>query len=240
MNFTQVLDAYRSFNPAGWVAVYRLMPTWLGILSVVLGIVLLLFGGGKAFRIVAGPAGGLVAFLWAPIVAQKFGVPASVNLIAAVAAAGIAAASFALPPVAVFVGFGLPAGFFAGNLAGPNDWMLGFLPGFLAVGTIAAVFTRFIGSVLSSIVGAWMMVIGALAALHSVDGIVAAVANQPWGVLLAAALFAIAGSVYQIFVLPSPEEAERIRMEKARAQLRLQEKRELEARWAKYGITPDE
>ena len=37
MDFTQVLNAYRTFDPAAWVSVYRMMPTWLGIVGVVLG-----------------------------------------------------------------------------------------------------------------------------------------------------------------------------------------------------------
>ena len=239
MDFSHVLAAYRTFNPAGWVSVYRLMPTWLGILSVVLGLVLLLFGGGKAFRFVAAPAGALIGFLWTPVVAEKFGVPLPPNQISLIGAAVLSVSSFVLPPVVVYFGFGLPAGFFAGNLVGPGDWLLGFLPAFLAVGAVAAVFTRYIGGVLSSIVGAWLLVIGALAALHSAGELVNAVASQPWGVILAAALFAVAGSIFQLFVRPSPEEAEKLRIEKAKAKRRAAEKRELEKRWSTYG-TPDD
>lgn len=235
MDYARALDAYRSFDPAGWVAVYRVLPTWIGLLAVLLGAVLLLFGGGKAFRLVAGPAGALVGFLWAPLVAQRFGLPVSSRMVAAVGAAGLGLGGFALPPVAVFFGFGLPAGFLAGNLAGPSDWILGFLPGFLAVGAVSAVFTRFIGSVLSSIVGAWLLVIGALAGLHSAGGLVSAVASQPWGVILAAGLFAVAGSLYQLFVRPSPEESEKLRIERAKEKRRLEEKRALEKRWSTYG-----
>ena len=108
-----------------------------------------------------------------------------------------------------------------------------------AVGAVAAVFTRYIGGVLSSIVGAWLLVIGALAALHSAGELVNAVASQPWGVILAAALFAVAGSIFQLFVRPSPEEAEKLRIEKAKAKRRAAEKRELEKRWSTYG-TPDD
>lgn len=236
MDLPQVLSAYRSFNPAGWVAVYRVMPTWLGIVCVVLGVVLLLVGGGKFFRFVAAPAGAVIGFLWAPVVAARFGVQVPENTVGLIGAAVVAVGSFVIPPVAVFVGVGLPAGFFAGNLAGANDWMLGFLPGFLAVGTVAALFTRWIGAVLASAAGAWMLVIGMLASLHFI-GIVAAVASQPWGVILAALLFAIAGSIYQLFVRPSPEDAEKLKLEKHKAKRRLQEKRALEKRW---GVSPND
>jgi hypothetical protein len=235
VDFTQVLHAYRTFDPAAWVSVYRMLPTWLGLVCVVLGITFLLFGSGRTFRFVAGPTVALIGFVWVPLIAQRFGVLLSPQVLAISAAVLLGAVGVAFPPAALFLGFGLPAGYIAGNLAGPNDWMLGFIPGFLAVGTIAAVFARVIGAVLTSAVGAWILVLGMLAALHRVGGIVAAVANQPWGVLLAAGLFAFAGTVYQLFVRPSPEEAERLRIEKARARRKLEEQRALEKRWSTFG-----
>ncbi len=235
MDFTQVLNAYRTFDPAAWVSVYRMMPTWLGIVCVVLGITFLLFGSGRTFRLVAGPTAALIGFVWVPLIAQHFGVQLSPHVVSITAAVVLGGVGVAFPPAAVFFGFGLPVGYIAGNLAGPNDWLLGFIPGFLAVGTVAAVFTRVIGAVLASLVGAWILVLGMLAALHRVGGIIAAVANQPWGVLIAAALFAFAGAVYQLFVRPSPEQAEKLRMEKARARRKLAEQRALEKRWSTYG-----
>ena len=79
--------------------------------------------------------------------------------------------------------------------------------------------------------GAWLLVIGALAALHQFVGLVATVANQPWGVIIAAGLFALAGSVYQIAVRPSPEEMDKIRGEKEKLKLRKAEQKALERRW---------
>ena len=83
----------------------------------------------------------------------------------------------------------------------------------------------------ASLVGAWLLTIGALAALHQFGGLVTAVASQPWGVLIAAVLFALAGSVYQIAVQPSPEVQERLRSEKERLKLRKAEQKALEKRW---------
>lgn len=230
MDFGQVLSAYRSFDPAGWVALYRVMPTWLGIPCGVLGIVLLLVGGGRLFRVVAAPVGALLGYLWAPLVAARFGVQLPEHTVAVVAALGVGLASFAVPPTAVFVGFGLPAGFAAGDMAGANDWMLGFLPGFLAVGTLAAVFSRWIAAVVASAVGAWLLMMGLLSGLH-VLGVAATVAAQPWGVLLGALLLAIAGSIYQLFVRPSPEDAERLKQQRQKLKQRIVEKRALEKRW---------
>jgi hypothetical protein len=240
MDLHQVLLAYRSFNPAGWVSVYRAMPTWVGILCVGLGITLLLFGGGRFFRLVAGPAGALVGYLWAPIVTLRFGLNLDPDAVATVAAAGLGVAGVSLPASTIFFGVGLPAGFAAGNLAGESDWLLGFFPGFIACGTLAAVFTRHIAAVFSAALGGWILVLGMLSALHRAGGLVAAVASQPYGVLLAAALFAVAGAIFQLFVRPSPEEAARLRVEKMKAKRRAAEKRELDKRWSAYGASKDD
>ncbi len=240
MDLHSVLRTYRTFDPAGWVGTYRAMPTWLGICAVVLGVALLLFGGGRLFRVIAGPIGAVVGFLWAPIVALRLGLTMDPNPLAAGAAATLGVAGFALPASALFMAAGIPAGLFAGDLAGNSDFLLGFIPGFVACGTVAAFFTRQLGSILSALIGAWMLVLGALAALHRVGGVVAAVAAQPWVVVIAAGFFAVAGAIYQLFVRPSPEEAEKIRLEKVRQKKRAEEQRELEKRWAKYGASPSD
>jgi hypothetical protein len=234
VDLAQALEAYRSFNPTLWVGVYRVLPTYLGILFFLAGGALMLFGGGKAFRFIAGPAGAAVGFLWGGLVLARLGlaVPERVASIAFAVVLGLV--GFVFPPGALFFAVGIPMGMLVGQLAGPQDWVLGFLPAFLLCGTAAAVLKRHVGSAVSSTVGAWMMVIGFLAALHQVGGLSASVAQQPWGVILAALFFAVAGSVYQIAVRPSPEEAERLRQEKARVKARAEEKKALERRWANY------
>jgi len=234
VDFQQALGAYRSFDPAGWVGIYRHVPMGAGIVAVAVGVLFLLFGGGKAFRVVAGPLGAVVGFVWAPMVANKFGVTGIDPKLAAGAAIGLGVAGFVFPPVVIFFAFGIPAGLAAGEIAGPSDFLLGFVPACLLVGTLAAAFHRHIGAVAASIVGAWIFLIGMLSSLHQVGGVANAVAAQPWGVIIAAALFAVAGSVYQITVRPAPEEAEKLKMEKARLKRKVAEKKALEKRWANY------
>ncbi|KFE62941.1 hypothetical protein [Hyalangium minutum] len=231
--FIQALKAYQDFNPSGWVGIYRLLPMWGGIVLCALGLIMLLVGGGRAFRLVAGPVGALIGLTFVPLVATKFGINLSdydARLPSAVAAV-LAVVGFLAPPAISFLGIGLPLGVLAGTLAGPQDFLLGFIPTLLIGGLVAAILHRVVSSIVSSTVGAWLFVIGALAALHQFGGLVAAVANQPWGVIIAAGLFALAGSVYQIAVRPSPEEMDRIRAEKERLKLRKAEQRALEKRW---------
>lgn len=227
----QALKAYQSFNPQGWVAIYRLLPMWAGIVCCVLGVGLLLFGGGRAFRAVAGPIGAIMGLAWTTVLASKFGMTEMDPRMPTFAAAGLALVGFLFPPVITFLGVGMPLGLAAGQLAGPSDFMLGFLPASIVGGVVGAILHRIVGSIVASIVGAWVLVIGALAALHQFGGMVTAVASQPWGVIIAAALFALAGSVYQIAVRPSPEEQEKLRQQKERLRLRKAEEKALEKRW---------
>ncbi len=234
MDFATLLDAYRSIDPARWVSTYRMMPMWAGLLSVLLGGALLTLGGGRFFRFVAGPVGAVVGLLWVPVLLERLGLPLPSGPTAAVCALVLGAAGFAYPPSAVFVGLGFPAGLLAGGFAGPRDWLIGFLPAFLGVGCAAMVMSRYVGAVTSSLAGGWLLVLGLLASLHQFGGWVQTAAQRPLGVLAAAALFAIAGSVYQLAVQPSPEEAEQLAFERAKAKRRAAEREALERRWSSY------
>ncbi|HLM45399.1 MAG TPA: hypothetical protein VK458_16115 [Myxococcaceae bacterium] len=228
--YLQALKVYQTFNPSGWVAIYRLLPMWAGIIACAVGLALLLFGGGRLFRVLAGPLGALIGLAWTGVVMTKFGLgmdPRNPTIAALV----LMLLGFLFPPAIVFLGVGIPVGLLGGELAGPGDYLIGFVPGLLLGGLVAAVLHRHVSAILSSLVGAWLLVIGALAALHQFGGLVTAMANQPWGLIIAAGLFALAGSVYQIAVRPSPEEAERQEAERQRLKQRKAEQKALQKRW---------
>ncbi|MFP2963453.1 hypothetical protein ACLEPN_38365 [Myxococcus sp. 1LA] len=226
----QALGAYQTFNPPGWVAIYRLLPMWAGIVCCVAGVTLLVAGGGKMFRVLAGPIGAVLGLLWTPILVMKLGLP-DVTRMATIAAAVLMALGFLLPTAITFLGVGVPLGLLAGQIAGQQDFLLGFAPGFIIGGLVGAMLQRAVAAMVASAVGAWMLVIGALAALHQVGGVVQAVASKPWGVIIAAGLFAVAGAVYQLAVRPSPEEADKLRGERERLKQRQAEQHALEKRW---------
>ncbi len=226
----QALGAYQTFNPPGWVAIYRLLPMWAGVVCSVAGVTLLVAGGGKLFRVLAGPIGAVLGFLWTPVIAMKLGLP-DVARVATIAAAVLMALGFLLPTAITFLGVGVPLGLLAGQIAGQQDFLLGFAPGFIIGGLVGALLQRVVAAVVASAVGAWLFVIGALSALHQVGGVVEAVASKPWGVIIAAGLFAVAGAVYQLAVRPSPEEAEKLRAERERVKQRQAEQHALEKRW---------
>lgn len=232
--FLRALEAYQRFDPAGWVQLFRLFPWWAGALLIAVGVLMMLFGGGKLFRVVAGPIGAGVGFLWAPVVATKIGFAPQAAQARIVATIAIAGMGFLYPPAATFFAFGIPMGMVAGEMAGVNDWMLGFIPGLFFGGVLAMAAHRYIGAIASSLVGAWLLVLGLLALLRPVTALVESVAQQPWGVLIAALLFAVAGGVYQLFVQLSPEAREALKQEKRKAKQKLAENKAIEKRWQNY------
>ncbi|NMO18207.1 hypothetical protein HPC49_11150 [Pyxidicoccus fallax] len=229
----QALKAYQTFNPSGWVGIYRLLPMWGGIVCCVVGVTLLLAGGGRLFRVLAGPIGAGVGLMWTGVVASKLGLSTEMmgGRLPTIVAAVLLALGFLFPPAITFLGLGVPLGLLAGQIAGPPDFLLGFAPGFIIGGLMGALLHRQVSALVASAVGAWVLVIGALAALHQFGGLVTAVASRPWGVIVAAGLFALAGAVYQLAVRPTPEQAEKVTAERERLKQRQAEQRALEKRW---------
>jgi hypothetical protein len=206
--WSAVLDAYQTLEPARWVAVYRELPWWAGALAAALGAFLVVAGGGAAFRLVAAPAGAAMGFVWGPALASRFAVDAPSEAVAWIAAAIICAASFVIPQVAVVVAFGVPAGFVGAHIAGSDRWTLGFLLGLAVGGTIGVLLARPVACISASSVGAWLFVLGALAALQPIAPWAASAARAPWAVILVASAVAIGGSIYQLF-LRRPAQTER-------------------------------
>lgn len=230
----RAFEPYRHLDPIGWVGVYRFLPVWAGIVCAVLGVAMALFGGRQLFRLVAGPLGAVIATVWAAALANRLGFGRQMNQIATVATIGLFGLGLLYPPVVVFFAFGVPAGLIGGQIAGSSDWILGFGPGFFFGGAVGVVLHRPVSAVLSAAVGAWMTVLGVMAALGPMVGAVGWLAANPVAVMSVAGCFALAGSVYQLFVRPSPEQAEAQRQEKAQKKQRQKEEKEREKRWEKY------
>lgn len=231
----QIFEPYRHLDPVGWVGIFRLVPMPAGVALAVCGVVMVLFGGRRLFRVLAGPIGALIAMVWAETLATRLGFAGSAKQISLISTFVLLALGLLFPPVVMFLSFGVPVGLAAGQLAGKADWMLGFAPGFIVGGALGLVMHRTIGAVLSSVAGAWMILIGVMGALNGVVPAVAWLADNPVVVLSIAGFFALAGLVFQLFVRPSPEEAEKRKADKLFAKKRAKESNELEKRWSKYG-----
>src|SRR5689334_1778013 len=114
---------------------------WAGLVACVVGLVLLLFGGGRLFRALAGPLGALIGLGWTGVLAAKLGFPLDPRLPMG-AAAVLALLGFVLPPTVVYVGVGIPVGLLGGEIAGSSDYLIGFVPGFLLGGVVAVLLHR--------------------------------------------------------------------------------------------------
>lgn len=228
-------EPYRHVDPAGWVAIFRQVPPPLGGAAVVLGVIMLLFGSGHLFRVVAAPLGAFIGATWSAPLLARFGVKLPEAQVTSVAALALGGAGLVFPPVVIFLAFGVPAGLLGGQLVGPTDWLLGFAPGFLVGGAAGVIFHREVASVLAAAFGAWMLVEGLLAALQGVaPGLVGFCASNPVPTLALVGCVAVAGAAYQLFIRPSPEDRARQKLDRAEAKQRAAEQQALEKRWSKY------
>lgn len=230
---SSAFEPYRHLDPVGWVGVFRFLPVWGGLVAVAVGVLMMLFGGRQLFRLVAGPMGALIATVWAAPLAQRLGFGAQIRQITMVATIGLFGAGVLFPPAVIFFAFGVPAGLAGGQLAG-NDWLLGFGPGFLVGGAIGVVLHRVLAAVISAVAGAWVAVLGVMAALNPFVPAVGWLAANPVAVMTVAGVFGLAGVVFQVFVRPTEEQAEEKKLERALEKKREKERKATEARWAKY------
>ncbi len=230
----QAFEPYRHVDPAGWVGVYRNAPVPAGIVAALLGVLLLVRGRGLLFRLVAGPLGALIGAAWTAPVLTRFGVTGNHAVLTSGATTALAVLGLAWPPPIVFLAFGLPTGLLAGQLAGPNDWLLGFGPGFLLGGAVGVVFQTVVAAGLAAAVGAWLVMEGLMAALAPSVGLVTWLANNPVPTLSLMACLALVGGVYQGFVRPPPEEEAKRKTEAALRKKHQAEQAAMEKRWSSY------
>lgn len=230
----RAFEPYRHLDPEGWVGLYRYLPLWGGLVCLGLGVLMLLFGGGRLFRLVAAPVGALVATLWAATLATRFGFQAHEKMIVTVATVALGAGGLLLPPVVLFFAFGVPTGLAVGTLVGNTDWLLGFAPGFMVGGALGVVLHRPVSAVLSAAVGGWVFVLGLLASVTPFTSVLSVLVSSPVTAVCLAGACALAGSVYQLFVRPAPEEAAEQKRQRVMEKKKKKEQADLERRWANY------
>lgn len=224
-------EPYRHVDPPGWVGIYRSAPVPVGVIAALLGVVLLFRGRGTLFRLVAGPLGAVLGATWTQPLLARFGATGNAAQLTSASTVALALLGFAYPPAVMFFAFGIPAGLLTGQLAGPNDWLIGFGPGFLVGGALGVVFYNSVSSVLAAGFGAWLVVEGLMAALAPFTSAVGFFAGNPIPTLSLMGCLALAGGSYQLFVLRSPEEAETLRSERALKKKHEDERKALEQRW---------
>ncbi len=233
----RAFEPYRHWDPLGWVGIFRFLPVWAGLLAAAFGGTMLFFGGGRLFRAVAAPLGAAIAVIWTSPLVARVGFAGVVKEATVGATVTLFVLGLAWPPAVSFFAFGVPIGLLAGQLAGGNDWLLGFAPGFIIGGAVGVLVHRAVSAALSAAVGAWALILGLLATLAPFTGAASFLADNPIATLSIAGCFAIGGGVYQIFVRPPPEKREELKREAALKKKRDAEKKQLEDRWSSYSKT---
>jgi hypothetical protein len=227
------VKAYTALDPAGWVSVVKLVPAWSGLLAVGLGIGLLLRGTGPLFRVVSMPLGAAMGFFLAPGVVERLGLGWPASTVAWSAAGTLALVGLLFPAGLAFLGAGVPGGYLGMQHVTPEEWLMGFAPGLFIAGTVGALLERMLAGVIASFLGAWLLVLGLLAALPMVGVGVQAALAQPWGMVAVAGLFGAAASYYQLVVRPPPEEEAKLKAAQAKTKQKEKEDRALEKKFEK-------
>ena len=94
----RAFEPYRHVDPVGWIGVYRFLPASAGVGLAVLGAFLILFGGRRLFRLVAGPLGALLAAVWAGTLATRLGFGSVQRQATVVSTFALLGAGFLFPP----------------------------------------------------------------------------------------------------------------------------------------------
>ena len=69
----RALEPYRHLDPPGWVGLHVYLPVWAGLLCIAVGLLMALWGGGRLFRVVAGPLGAIIGTVWVGTLAGRLG-----------------------------------------------------------------------------------------------------------------------------------------------------------------------
>lgn len=160
MRLTWLLDAlrpYQHLDPQGWVQAGRALPVTGAVVLLVLGVLLLAL---STERLAAGILAGTAGLLWTAFVANTFGASAHEGEIALVGTGALTALGVVFPPSASFLIWGFPAGLMLGGWVGSLDFPAGFLPGFVVIGLLAALFYRVAQPTAAALVGAGMTLLG--------------------------------------------------------------------------------
>jgi hypothetical protein len=193
------LERYRTLDPVGWVAFYRVLPVYAGLALVLIGGVLLAWGSGRAVRLLTVPIGVLVGGVGIPALLEVVGMHPLESRVRYSLAAGLGVLCGIAPPVAFFVGVGGPVGWVIAQLVGTANFLFAFVPACLLSGAAAVLQWRRLAAVLSSATGAWLLVLGLFAALDPLLPSLGLFAvRYPIAALCVAGVLAVIGLVLQL------------------------------------------
>jgi len=195
---TDALSVFRTPDPAAWLSLATRLPWALGLLATLLGGLLLVAGGGKAFRFIAAPVGALLGLLWGEALAGPVGLAGSETALAIGASVVLFVVGALTPSVVVAIAFGAPVGLAFGGLVGNTGFLLGFVPAALLAGAVAAVLHRPLRVLVAATMGGALLLLGLLRLLQSVPTVTALARTHAGWLLVGAGAVAFAGAVVQL------------------------------------------
>ncbi len=228
------VDLRLQFDPEGWVALHKSIPLWLGGGLVAFGLLACLFGSHKIlFRAVLTPLALVLGLRLGPQLAELAHLKLSAQLSRQLAAALLSAAALAYPPIVLFLGFGALGGLLGGEIAGNDDYWMGFGPGFFIGGLLAVALEKIVAVIVSSLIGAATFVLG-LITVASATSLGGLATRWPTIDVAAAAALAVLSMAYQFRFGPREKGDERIDEEKIKKRRAKEKEAEDAARMKRF------
>jgi hypothetical protein len=203
------------FDPGRFVALAKDLPLGVAIALTIAGLIACLLGARRyVFRILLAPLAIAVGLALGPKATPLLHVSPKLASYIAGGAGGTAALLF--PPVVLFCCFGILGALLGAELAGPQDYWIGFIPGFILAGALSLIVHRIVAVLVSSLIGAAMFVLGLLG-LVSFTSFAPLIFGAPVLCLGLAGCVAVVAMGFQFKFGPSSdEEREKARSNKLR------------------------
>ena len=234
-DLSQGLTAYRSFDPAGWVGFYRLLPVYAGLAFIILGGVLLAWGASRASRLLTVPLGAALGYWAVPPVWYLLQLPPLTGPTAWAPVMLLALIGLATPAGLCFFALGMPVGLMAAESVAQPEALITLGAAGLVAGLAGLFLSRQVLALISSAVGAWLLVLGLLSALHAVAPFLGEVTQKmPLAVIGVAVLLAMIGAAYQLSRRSRPETPQE-KAERLQAEKHQREKDAIERKWSPGG-----
>ncbi|MGI5863553.1 MAG: hypothetical protein ACOX6T_16065 [Myxococcales bacterium] len=233
LGFLSQLSAGIGFDPARLVALHKSIPLAVAGLMVGAGLLTCLFGSGRvAFRFVLLAPALAAGYLLGPALGRLLHLTPAAATYAAAGALGTLALAY--PPGLLALGTGACGGWLGSELVDKPDYWIGFAPGFLLGGATGLFAGRFLSIVVSGLVGAASLSLGAITLLAATPFGRLATGFPSIAVAMAGCL-AVLSVAYQLKYSPTEEELEKRRAERAHQKQIDRDAKEREKRFKRYG-----
>ncbi len=232
--FPKELELYRHWLPSQWLTPLERFPLWVAIAIALVGILLMLFGGGRLFRLGAAPLALALVFALEGPFSARMGLrlpPWSLVVVFAGLALLGTLAPKTFPPI-----LGLLAGAMIGvEVVAPDTQMWGAAFGALCGAAVGFWAQRVVLVTLSCAAGGVFLSAGLVRIAVELSPASKGLYHSPLVAGIAAGFFFVAGLIFQLLALPSEQDRIRARAAKEEARRQALHDAENADRWASRG-----